>query len=284
MSNDKPFMTIVTFSLLVIIIVGLQGSAVHRGVLATTSDFNNTTGSSDTQKNKNILLITNILAKNLENHIQKGAAILEITSKLPQVRNVSYAHLLNQTLDTLHGIPQYADIEKRQVAKNILSSNSDFQIVIFIMPSGDVYFAEPYSRQQVSTANNLAFRDYFKGVFRTNDIYLGDPSSSVSSGQMQSVIAIPVYSLRDNSTIVGVWAGCIDFNILNKELQALIISSSSDGNNTRVVYVGHNGQKVADSNANKSKTPESFGFRPIVVQCSFNLEIFRFNSATDPQG
>ncbi|MFL6328606.1 MAG: hypothetical protein ACJ71F_12090 [Nitrososphaeraceae archaeon] len=37
-------------------------------------------------------LITNILAKNLEDHLKKAGAILEITSKLPQVRNVSYAH------------------------------------------------------------------------------------------------------------------------------------------------------------------------------------------------
>ena len=60
---------------------------------------------------------------------------------------------------------------------------------------------------------------------------------------MQSVIAVPVYSLKDNSTVAGVWAGGIDFNALNKELQSLnITSSSSDGNNTRVVYVGHNGQ------------------------------------------
>ncbi|MFZ0328339.1 MAG: hypothetical protein WAL66_13655, partial [Nitrososphaeraceae archaeon] len=73
------------------------------------------------------------------------------------------------------------------------------------------------------------------------------------------VIAVPVYSLKDNSTVAGVWAGGIDFNALNKELQSLnITSSSSDGNNTRVVYVGHNGQKVADSDVNKSKTPESF--------------------------
>ena len=246
------------------IILGLQGLAVHyRGALvATTSDINkNITidGSSNTQKNNNILLITNILVKNLENHIQKIGAILEITSKLPQVRDIPYAHLLNQTLNTLHGIPQQADIEKRQVAKNILSSNSDFQIVIFIMPNGDIYFDEPYSRQQISTTTNLAFRDYFKGVIRTNDIYLGDPTPSASSGQMQSVVAIPVYSLKDNSTIAGVWAGGIDFGILNKELQSLNITSSpSDGNNTRVVYVGHNGQKVADSNTNKSKTSESF--------------------------
>jgi hypothetical protein len=129
------------------------------------------------------------------------------------------------------------------------------------MPNGDIYFDEPYSRQQISTTTNLAFRDYFKGAIETNDIYLGDPTPSASSGQMQSVIAVPVYSLKDNSTIAGLWAGGIDFGILNKELQSLnITSSSSDGGigNARVVYVGHNGQKIADSDINKSKTPESF--------------------------
>jgi len=244
------------------IILGIQGLVVQRGVLAitTASGINNMTDSNSKNIQKNILL-RKILAINLENHLQKAGAILEITSKLPQVRNVSYAHLLNQTLNTLHGIPQYADIEKRQIAKNILSSNSDFQIVIFIMPNGDIYFDEPYSRQQVSTTTNLAFRDYFKGVIRTNDIYLGDPTPSASSGQMQSVIAIPIYSLKDNSTIAGVWSGGIDFGILNKELQSLNITSLSDdgnSNNTRVVYVGHNGQKIADSDISKGKTPESF--------------------------
>jgi len=63
-------------------------------------------------------------------------------------------------------------------------------------------------------------------------------------------------SLRDNSTIVGVWAGSIDFGILNKELQSLNLTSLDD--NTRVVYVDSNGQKVADSDINKSTTPESF--------------------------
>ncbi|HEY7082452.1 MAG TPA: cache domain-containing protein [Nitrososphaeraceae archaeon] len=252
---------------LVVVILGLQGIVtVHdKGVLvaATMSNINNSnnitnSNSNNTQNNNNILL-TKVLAKNLENHLQKAGAIIKITSKLPQVRNVSYAHLLNQTLNTLHGIPQQADIQKRQVAKAMLSSNSDFQIVIFIMPNGDIYFDEPYSRQQISTTTNLAFRDYFKGVIRTNDIYLGDPTPSASSGQMQSIIAIPVYSLKDNSTVAGVWAGGIDFNILNKELQSLNISSLSDnGNNTRVVYAGHNGQKIADSDINKSKTAESF--------------------------
>ncbi|MGE5660736.1 MAG: hypothetical protein ACM3X1_00660, partial [Ignavibacteriales bacterium] len=43
---------------------------------------------------------------------------------------------------------------------------------------------------------------------------------------------------------------------LNKELQSFNITSSD--NSTRIVYVGHNGQKVADSDINKSETPESF--------------------------
>ena len=46
---------------------------------------------------------------------------------------------------------------------------------------------------------------------------------------------------------------------MNKELQSLNITSSSDGgNNTHVVDVDNNGQKIADSDINKSKTPESF--------------------------
>ncbi len=153
MYKYKKIITIIAFSL-VVVILGVQATAMHR-VFAATSDLRNITSSNITEKNNNILL-TKILAKNLENHLQKAGAIVEITSKLPQVRNIPYAHLLSQTLDTLHGIPQYADIQKRQVAKDMLSSNSGFQIVVFIMPNGDIYFDEPYSRQQKLTTTNLA--------------------------------------------------------------------------------------------------------------------------------
>src|SRR5215207_175208 len=217
-------------------------------------NVNNTTDSNNIQNN---VLITKILAKNLENRLQKAGAILEVTSKLPQVRNVSYAHLLNQTLNILHGIPRDADIEKRQVAKNIIDSNSGLYKVFFIMPNGDMYFLEPFSTQQTLTANNYAFRDYFQGAIKTSDTYLGNVIiATAASHPREAVIAVPVYSLRDNSTIVGVWAGSIDFGILNKELQSLNLTSLDD--NTRVVYVDSNGQKVADSDINKSTTPESF--------------------------
>ena len=215
----------------------------------------NTTDSNSTQNN--ISLITNILAKNLENRIQKAGAILEITSKLPQVRDVPYAHLLNQTLNTLHGIPQYADIEKRQIVKDILSSNNDLYEIFLVMPNGNMYFLEPYSIQQTLAVNNFAFRDYFQGAIRTNDTYLGNVhTTAAASGARTAKIAVPAYSLNDNSTIAGVWAGSIDFNVLDKELQSLNLTSLDDS--TRVVYVDSNGQKIADSDINKSTIPESF--------------------------
>lgn len=217
-------------------------------------NINNTTDSRNMQNN---LLITNILAKNLENHIQKAGAILEITSKLPQVRDVPFANLLNQTLNTLHGIPQYADIEKRQIAQNILSSNSDLRDVFFIMRNGDMYFDEPYSEQQSSSKSNFAFRDYFQGAIKTNATYLGQVVTTTgASGAKGAVIAVPVYSIKDNSTIVGVLGGGIDLGILNKELQSLNLTYLND--NIRVIYVDSNGQKAADSDINNSTNPESF--------------------------
>ena len=215
----------------------------------------NSTDSNSIQNN--ITLITNILAKNLENRIQKAGAILEITSKLPQARDVPYAHLLNQTLNTLHGIPKYADIEKRQVVKNILSSNNDLYEIFLLMPNGNMYFLEPYSIQQTLAVNNFAFRDYFQGAIRTNDTYLGTVhTTAAASGARTAKIAVPVYSLKDNSTIAGIWAGSIDFKVLNKELQSLNLTSLEDS--MRVVYVDSKGQKIADSDINKSTIPESF--------------------------
>jgi hypothetical protein len=202
-------------------------------------------------------LITNILVKNLEDRIHKAGAILEITSKLPEVRDVPYEQLLNQTLNSLHGIPQYVDIEKRQVGSNVLSSNNDLYEIFFVMPNGNMYFLEPYSIQQTLSLNNFAFRDYFQGAIKTNDTFLGNVhNTAAASGARTAKISVPVYSLKDNSSVVGVWASSIDFNVLSKELQSLNLTSVGDS--TRVVYVDSKGQKIADSDVNKSTIPESF--------------------------
>ncbi len=77
--------------------------------------------------------------------------------------------------------------------------------------------------------------------------------TTAASGNREAVIAVPVYSLKNKPTIAGVWAGGIDFKVLDKGLQSLKLPSDE-----RVVYTGYKGQKVADSDITKSKTPESF--------------------------
>ena len=232
-----------------IILSAVFVSGIHNIALANTPD------SSITQNN--ISLTTNILTKNLENRIQKAAAILEVTSGLSQVRDIPFAESLNQTLNTLHGIPQDMDMAKRQIAKDVLSRTNDLYEIFLLLPNGNMYFLEPYSIQQTLTKNNFAFRDYFQGAIKYDDTYLGNVhATAAASGARTAKIAVPVYSLKDNTTLVGIWASSIDFNVLNKELQSLNLTSLGDG--MRVVYVDSTGQKIADSDLNKSTIEESF--------------------------
>ena len=101
-------LVISTFAMQIQLAYAGDKSSNESGLVNVNTNYNIT----DSNNIQNNSLITNILAKNLGNHIQKAGAILEITSKLSQVRDVPFAHLLNQTLNTLHGIPQDADIKK----------------------------------------------------------------------------------------------------------------------------------------------------------------------------
>src|SRR5919198_4974989 len=125
------------------------------------------------------ILNIKLLANNLENRLNKSAAILEITSKLPEVRKVSFfASSIN---NTLHGIPKDTDLAKRKVAQDILSKYNDFRVIGFLMPNGDMYMLEPYSRQLNLTKTNFAFRDYYKGAVSTHNTYLGNVIIAASS-------------------------------------------------------------------------------------------------------
>ncbi|HEY6882558.1 MAG TPA: cache domain-containing protein [Nitrososphaeraceae archaeon] len=252
-------LSIVIAACVLVILSSLSINAVTAAANKAIMPINNINSSGSTHSlqannTQSSMIITKLLANNLQNRLQKAGALLEITSKLPQVNNTSFANLLNQTLTTLHGIPKDADIKKRQVAQDILSNYKDLQIIFFVMPNGNVYLEEPYSRQQNLTTNNLAYREHFQVPIKTHNTYLGNVVTSASSGRSQAVIAVPIYSGKDNSTLIGVWAGGIDFHVLNTELQSLNLPAGE-----RAVYVGHNGQKIADSNVNSSNKAESFG-------------------------
>jgi hypothetical protein len=196
--------------------------------------------------------------------MNKSAAILEITGELPQVKSVSYA---NSISSELHGIPKDLDIAKRKVAQDILASDKDLQPIFFLMPNGDMYMEEIYSRQQNLTGNNFAFRDYYKGAVSTGDTYLGNIVIFASSGLPQSNIAVPVYYSDSNNTnnndnrsnsimsLLGVWSGELNLTVFSETLQSLNLT-----NGERIVYGDQNGQKVADSNKQSFKTNQNESF------------------------
>ncbi|HVI21607.1 MAG TPA: cache domain-containing protein [Bacillus sp. (in: firmicutes)] len=200
-----------------------------------------------TTNNNNAPLIS-ILANNLANRLNKSAAILQITSNLPEIKNHTYASFLKQSL---HGIAANVDIQKRKVAQAILSADKDFGVIFFLMPNGLVYMEEPYSRQLNLTTNNLGFRDFYKGVVSTHMPYLGNVVISASSGRPQTNIAVPVYSENNNNSnrqsLLGIWAGGLNLAVFNKSLQSLNLT-----NNEHIVFVDHYGQKIADSDKNQA--------------------------------
>src|SRR4029079_2056569 len=194
------------------------------------------------------ILNIKLLADNLENRLNKSAAILETTNKLPDIRNVSFASSIN---NTLNGIPKDTDLAKRKVAQDILSKYNDFRVIAFLMPNGDMYMEEPYSRQLNLTKTNFAFRDYYKGAVSTHNTYLGNLIIAASSGLPQANMAVPIYSSENNNTnnpsLVGVWFGGLNLDVFNKSLQSLNLTD-----NERIVYVDQHGQKIADSDKKQS--------------------------------
>jgi hypothetical protein len=232
---------------------------------ASTQGFNNTGSVIQNKTAKSTIpadrcLMVKLLADNLENTLNKSAAILEITGELPQVKNVSYASSISSEL---HGIPKDLEIAKRKVAHDILASDKDLQLIFFLIPNGDMYMEEPYFRQQNLTGNNFAFRDYYKGAISTGDTYLGNVVISASSGLPQSNIAVPLYSSAsdnngsnsNNMTLLGIWSGGLNLTEFNETLQSLNLT---DGE--RIVYVDQNGQKVADSNKQIFRTNQNESF------------------------
>lgn len=236
-------------------LVNVATTVMKPMTLAIAQDSQNQTHYQTTSNNK--APIVSLLANNLANRLSKSAAILEITSKLPEVKNHTDASSLNQTL---HGIAADVDIQKRKIAGDILSADKDFGVIFFLMPNDYMYMAEPYSRQLNLTKNNFDFRDYYKGAVSTHMTYLGNVIISASSGFPQANIAVPIYSENNNNnnssrpSLLGIWAGGLNLAGFNKLLQSLNLT-----NNEHIVFVDHYGQKIADSDKNQAlKSNQSF--------------------------
>ena len=192
-------------------------------------------------------LVTYLVSKTLETKIEEVSSILDIVSKIPEIKSKPHSSLLNETIAIYKGLPEDAEVEKRTILKNILNEYSDFSVISLLMPNGDVYLQEPYILQENLTKTNFSFRDYYKGAIESNDIFMGDVIISASSGLPITVIAIPIYS--DPYTFNGLVLGILNFDNLNKFLQSIELFNSQ-----RILFLDHSGRIIADSLGNFSIT------------------------------
>jgi hypothetical protein len=229
-------------------IVIFEQKAVAQAKTISPQDQNQTRQSIISNK----ILEVRLFADSLGNRLNKTASILQVTSKLPQVRNVSSSNLISYAL---HGIPNNADLPKRSVAKDILAADRDIPVIFFNMPDGAFYFEEPYSNQQNLTRDNVAFREFFKGAIDTHNTFLSGVFISDSLGIRETAITVPIYSSANNSgsSLVGVWGAALALHGFDKSLQMLNLT-----NNERILYLDQHGQKVADSDKGLSSKTESF--------------------------
>ena len=193
--------------------------------------------------------LAKLLSDNLVNYLNESASVLQLTRVLPIVSNIQDADKINSSL---HGISDSEDVEKRQIADNILKYTDTFEAITFLLPNGDMYMEEPYERQLSQSRGNFAFREYYQGAVNTKQAFLGDVIVSSSTGDKVALISVPIY-LKEDSSFVGIWSGALNLVKFNNMLRALSLPDD-----LRVVFLDGKGQKVADSNSILSNKSESF--------------------------
>jgi hypothetical protein len=220
----------------------------------------------NTKENNNSSLLNELenIKNILESKVTKLATALQIASSLPQMLQPPDINLIDPKVN---GIPEDADIEKRQIARILLDQFNEFSSIDFLLGNGDIYFDEPFEDQLNRTITNLAFRDYYQTVEQTKKTYLSDAIISKTTGRNLAVIATPVINKENEMT--GILLGTINFNNYDKFLQSLNLQ-----NNTRLVLIDKTGVKIGDSNENEtSVSKESFEKKQFSNLTSFKLAL-----------
>lgn len=204
------------------------------------------------QSSNNSTVLLQLLANRFENRINEAASLLELTSKLPQVRNTQHVSSISEEF---MGIPENLDLEKRKIAQYILKQDKNIDSIFFLTPNGDIYIGEPFSDQQQLPRLNFADRDWYKGVTILHDTYISAVFLSAAIHIPAVAIAVPVYA--DNtgnddddddasisSPILGYWVGIVNLNRVKEDIATTTLDFVSSNSSQILLIVDHNGTEV----------------------------------------
>jgi cache domain-containing protein len=176
----------------------------------------------------------NAAVSDVESRIDRSVRAMQTTSELPEVKSTDYIGLIDEAQ---MGIPEDADVEKREVARQLISEHPEIASIFFLTPSGDIYIGEPYEQQAQLPRLNYADRDWYKGVRATNEPYVSAVFMSAAIHVPAIAVAVPVFQ---EDQLVGYWVAITNLGDMESSLKGL-----SGG--SRVLLVDHNGTEVADT-------------------------------------
>lgn len=178
-----------------------------------------------------------LISSVLETKFSEKIKTMQRSGYLDSVRNVPYA---DQIDESIKGIPDNLDVEKRIAAQRILRSDNDFNVVFFVVPNGDMYIQEPYSAQINNNVLNFAFRDWYKGAVSSNHTYVSEAYMSQATDRKAVAISEPIYS--NNDILAGLWVGLINLDSLEQQISNLDFSD-----NRRILIADHHGNTIIDT-------------------------------------
>jgi hypothetical protein len=222
-------------------------TGVVSSILTHSANNNKTSNSSnDTQVLESATNIVKLLADMVQNRLHNAVNLLELTSIDPEVKNTPFVGAISKAY---MGVPDNMDIQKRNIAKDILNRDKDFGSIFFTTPRGDSYMGEPYANQKQLPRLNYADRDWYKGVTSTNNTYISSVFISASIHAPATAIAVPVYSdvttavgNTTKSHLSGYWVGILDLRSINDDVKKLDLNQ-----NERILVVDHTGTPIIDS-------------------------------------
>ena len=187
----------------------------------------------------------NAAVADVEIRIDTFVSAMQATSELQQVRSTDYVDSISTAQ---MGIPENEDVEKREVARQVISEHPEFASIFFLTPSGDIYIGEPFEQQEQLPRLNYADRDWYKGASTTNDAYVSSVFMSAAIHVPAIAIAVPVYA-DPEGRIAGYWVAIVDVSNFDSGLRQI-------GGESRILLVDHNGTQIADTGMPLQETTE----------------------------
>lgn len=236
---------IIIFTILIILLMTATGYLIISDIKS-----NITSNVKENQEN-----VAKAASNFVEEFINQSKSVVKFSAQLPAVKDMS---AVSQIDKKYMGVPENADVAKRQLSEILLNQYKDFAYFSCNTPDkGLNVMLEPYKLQIQLTRLDYAFRDWFQGAVNTGDTYVSSAYESATINKMVVAISTPITD--DQHKLIGTWLGALTLDSLSENVKKL-----SYGKTGIVYLVDKNGVVVAHPNNKFTEKLTQINNNPVI--------------------